>query len=205
MAHAEKILWRIRNTFIDFYDDEHNEAVLTVTGSSRRRSVSADCSLSKYTCILNDCHAVHSTSLNDFGTDCGSSHESSSVFLPSDDSSHGLSATKPRTECQEEPLAPSNTSVMIRHIACRYTEIDVRRILDEAGFAGAYDSVHVPVNYQKPSNRGYAFVNFNSDVYVALCKQRLSGRKFGDAATKKLCEVALADVQGPTGKTGRPW
>lgn len=149
--------------------------------------------------FFRDCHVLQTTL---FDPDCGSSLDSS-MEVPDCDSSNTHSTSSRESWTPLDKDGPKRTSVMIRHIACRYTESDVRRILDEAGFAGTYDSIHVPIKHQNPSNLGYAFVNFISHDYVAACTRRFSGRKFGDSATKKLCEVALADVQGTTGKSKR--
>ena len=88
------------------------------------------------------------------------------------------------------PPDSTPTTVMIRHIACRYTERDVMMILDAEGLAGTYDFIHIPsVSHSKRSNRGYAFVNFESPDFAEKCKVIFSGQKFGSSDTRKLCEV----------------
>lgn len=95
------------------------------------------------------------------------------------------------------PPDSTPTTVMIRHIACRYTERDVMMILDAEGLAGTYDFIHMPsASHSKRGNRGYAFVNFESPDFAEKCKMIFSGQKFGGSDTHKLCEVTVAHVQG---------
>ena len=109
------------------------------------------------------------------------------------DSAHSLCASSASRKPDLD-----HTTVMIRHIACKYKEPDVRRILDEQGMAGTYSSVHVPESFSNRSNRGYVFVTFDSVAHVEMCKERLSGRTFGCSSTQKLCQVSMAHIQGRT-------
>mmetsp|Transcript_62621 Transcript_62621/g.97457 ORF Transcript_62621/g.97457 Transcript_62621/m.97457 type:complete len:193 (+) Transcript_62621:73-651(+) len=90
----------------------------------------------------------------------------------------------------------SPTTVMIRHIACRYTQAEVVAVLDGAGFSEKYDIVHVPSNPSRKANLGYVFVNFVSPQYVEECRIKFDGQVFGPSCTTKKCEVSLAHMQG---------
>jgi hypothetical protein len=91
----------------------------------------------------------------------------------------------------------SGTTVMIRHIACRYTKDDVTAFLDKTCLQGKYDFVHLPLNIVKRANRGYVFVNFLSAEYAEECQDLLDGRVFGNSGyTEKICEVVPAHMQG---------
>lgn len=88
------------------------------------------------------------------------------------------------------------TTVMIRHIACRYMQDEAANFLDEVGLRGKYDFMYLPLNPTKRANLGYMFVNFLKPEYVNECRQLLTGRAFGATNTSKRCEVTLAHVQG---------
>merc|ERR1711933_626946 len=57
-----------------------------------------------------------------------------------------------RTLEEQDDPEQSDTTVMIRHIACRYTPEKVRGILDEAGLKGKYTFLHLPMNPRKRAN-----------------------------------------------------
>lgn len=98
-------------------------------------------------------------------------------------------------EEEDREQAPA-TTVMLRNIACRFTQSDVKAAIDEVGLEGTYDFIFVPLCPSKRSNRGYAFVNFRHSRYVELCRARFAGKVFGHSNTQKLCEVTLAHIQG---------
>jgi hypothetical protein len=102
----------------------------------------------------------------------------------------------PTDEVPDGDSAHNGQTVMIRHIACSYTQEQVMSFLDEAGFNGKYNFVYLPSNPAKNANLGYAFVNFVSAEYVDKCKEKLDGRVFGTSCTQKKCSVALAHMQG---------
>jgi hypothetical protein len=89
------------------------------------------------------------------------------------------------------------STAMIRHIACRYTQDDITSILNEAGFAGKYNWIYLPMNPQKNANLGYVFVNFVSPQSLDECRELLDDQIFGPSQTTKRCQVTLALLQGP--------
>jgi hypothetical protein len=121
-------------------------------------------------------------------------------------SSHGMTLPQVATANTKNALAMSpaeGTTLMLRNIACKYTEGHVKHILDSMGFKGAYDVVHVPHvkskgdKHRRWSNLGYAFVNFKSADYADWCRRHLTGQVFGWAqGSTKTCEVSYADEQG---------
>jgi len=98
------------------------------------------------------------------------------------------------------PIADAGGSrtVMIRNIACRYSQEDVRLVLDSIGLGDKYDFIYVPMNAKRRANLGYFFVNFIQAEFVEECMRRLAGRVFGDCLSEKLCEVSQAHLQGNT-------
>jgi len=200
--------WRVRNTFLEF-PDEPKIGVCTFFKCSKR-SASADSDLARWICastggghnvfkdgpFVNDVDNLVSMCIRCEGS-CRKDGSSESLFdlsgAPSSRRSAGCLRTASSRDGRKFDL---DNTVMIRHIACRYTEQDVRQILDEEGLAGTYHSVHVPESFSKGANRGYAFVTFFSPNHVEMCKERLSGRKFGCSSTEKLCQVSMAHTHG---------
>jgi hypothetical protein len=90
----------------------------------------------------------------------------------------------------------SGTTVMIRHIACRYTKEQMVSFLDKSGLKDKYDFVHLPLNPVKRANLGYVFVNFLSAEYAEECRQIYHGKVLGTSCTQKKCEVVPAHMQG---------
>jgi hypothetical protein len=88
------------------------------------------------------------------------------------------------------------TTVMIRHIACRYTKEQTETLLDAMGFKDRYKWIYLPMNTRKSANLGYVFVNFHSPSDVEKCCALLDNQVFGTSRTAKRCKVTMAFLQG---------
>lgn len=108
------------------------------------------------------------------------------------DLASGTNSTEPQGDDQEA----KPTTVMLKNIACQYTEEGVMHILDCLGLHGKYDVIYVPRSSTRQCNLGYAFVNFLEPAYVEECRSLCEGRPFGHRGSAKLCEVARAHLQG---------
>jgi len=63
------------------------------------------------------------------------------------------------------------TTVMLKNIPNNYTRDMVLNLLDEKGFAGLYDFVYLPFDFEKKANLGYAFVNLvRGDIVPSFWK-----------------------------------
>mmetsp|Transcript_24311 Transcript_24311/g.61641 ORF Transcript_24311/g.61641 Transcript_24311/m.61641 type:complete len:421 (+) Transcript_24311:88-1350(+) len=117
----------------------------------------------------------------------------------------GLSPREVSAEAEEEDKDSGDdddlpaTTVMLRNIACRYSQEDVADALDDVGLAGTYDLVYIPRSPTRRSNLGYAFVYFRDPKFVEECIKRCDGKPFGRCNTSKLCKVALAHIKGEQG------
>lgn len=99
-------------------------------------------------------------------------------------------------EAEDEAVEDRSVTVMVRHIACCYTQQQVMSFLDELGLKGKYNFVHVPLNSKKTANLGYFFANFASPQHVEEFRSRVEGTVFGTSRTTKKCEVSVAHMQG---------
>lgn len=107
----------------------------------------------------------------------------------------GPSEMKVEEEEYESSVRNPGVTLMIRNIACRYTQQQIGSGLDDLGFAGTYDSVHLPLNAARTANMGYFFVKFSTQGHAEEFWARIEGRVFGSSLTSKKCEVSFALMQ----------
>eukprot|EP00928_Gymnodinium_smaydae_P078407 TRINITY_DN6232_c0_g1_i1.p1 TRINITY_DN6232_c0_g1~~TRINITY_DN6232_c0_g1_i1.p1 ORF type:complete len:570 (+),score=54.42 TRINITY_DN6232_c0_g1_i1:59-1768(+) len=88
------------------------------------------------------------------------------------------------------------SSVMIRNIAYRCFEQSLRELLCKSGYEGLFDYLYVPMNPERGSSRGYAFVNFLDAPTAYAFKQRFHGHSSDIARTAKRLEIIPANLQG---------
>lgn len=91
------------------------------------------------------------------------------------------------------------TTMMIRNIPGRYTQLDFVEDLKELGFTGTFDFVYLPTDKSSSSNVGYAFVNFIESEWADKCKKELDGYSFTKhqrGSQKKKAKVSVAHLQG---------
>lgn len=96
------------------------------------------------------------------------------------------------------------TTVMLQRIPPTLNSDSVRRVLDDLGFEGRYDAVHVdvPMNRRSTLNMRYAFVNFCTPEDAAICISTCMGRPFGsqesDGDSSFICNADYAHRQVTT-------
>jgi hypothetical protein len=69
-----------------------------------------------------------------------------------------------------DPVAPmpeladgkKRTTVMLRNMPNNYSRTMLLELLDAEGFAGQYDFLYLPMDFQSRASLGYAFINFTS-------------------------------------------
>jgi len=93
------------------------------------------------------------------------------------------------------------TTLMLSNIPCRITQSDLQETLGEMGFDRKYNFLHVPMANRKRSNLGYAFVNLLTAEDAKLFTERFTGFRFVGLASRKVCEVRPAEVQGLAAST----
>merc|ERR1719375_845318 len=74
------------------------------------------------------------------------------------------------------------TTMMLRNVPHQYTRSMLVKEIDGAGFAGAYDFLHMPLDRKRKSSRSYAFVNFISEGHAMAFTGAFEGRRmsFGE-------------------------
>lgn len=104
-----------------------------------------------------------------------------------------MAASKPGS--RDKPL-----ELMLCNIPCKLEHCDIVKAINEAGFAGEFDLVHVPRPRKmksKTQNLGYAFVNLNSQENAARFVERFFNYQFPGTTSKKRCIVKPAHMQDP--------
>lgn len=92
------------------------------------------------------------------------------------------------------------TTVMLRHIPRKYSERQVMREINEAGFTGKYDIFYLPLERCKDTrtkaNRGFAFLNFQSPTTAQEFYTTFHGIELRHHTAEKELVVLPADLQG---------
>lgn len=73
-----------------------------------------------------------------------------------------------------------------------------RKLLDEvseAGFAGWFDSFHMPLDQDTGANKGYAFFSFKTSSTAEIFRSAFHGKRLPGFKSKKVLVVELARVQ----------
>jgi len=89
-----------------------------------------------------------------------------------------------------------NTTVMIRYIPTKYTQQQLMREINCAGFLGKYDFFYCPSDLHRHGNRGFAFINFTTPIHADLYYCAFHGRRFQHYKSNTPLAVLPADRQG---------
>lgn len=88
------------------------------------------------------------------------------------------------------------TTIMMRHIPCRYSQGKLAREVNYYGFKGQYDYFYLPMDRRSQSNRGFAFINFLSAEIAEAFYQTFHGKRLQHFNSDKVLMIVPADHQG---------
>jgi hypothetical protein len=88
------------------------------------------------------------------------------------------------------------TTVMIRHIPCKYSQRKLMREINSAGFLGRYDFFYLPMDPRSHANRGFAFLNFVVPDIAEDFYRMFHGSRLKHFNSDKVIAVMPADLQG---------
>lgn len=89
------------------------------------------------------------------------------------------------------------TTVMLRNVPAVYTREMLLGLFDNAGFAGRYNFILLPLDFKSHLNQGYAHVNLVDSIVAAEFWDHFNGfSRWWRAWCKEVCEVAWSPLQG---------
>jgi hypothetical protein len=113
----------------------------------------------------------------------------------SDESTEGVSDKSRTTSIASlDSELQQLTTVMMRNIPINLSRCRLLALLNEHGFEGHYDFIHLPVDLQKRVGIGYAFINFVSHECAVAFSQHFNGFTSWKAQTEKVCQVTWSDA-----------
>jgi RNA recognition motif-containing protein len=103
--------------------------------------------------------------------------------------------TRTGSESDRSLTDDMKTTIMIRHIPCRYTKQDIFNEVSECGFK--FDFLYLPHATRSPGNLGYAFVNFLSPHDAAVFLELFRGHQWIlQPNSAKVADPIYAKLQG---------
>jgi hypothetical protein len=96
--------------------------------------------------------------------------------------------------CDDWP--EQTTTLMIRHIPCKYSQRKLMKEINDAGYLGHYDFFYLPMDPRSRANRGFAFINLNTPENAKELYRAFDGKKLRFFNSEKVLAVVPADLQG---------
>lgn len=88
------------------------------------------------------------------------------------------------------------TTMMLKHIPCRYTQGTLLREIDVSGFEGSYDFFYLPMDVRNKTSVGYCFINFLAPEDATRFAEVFGAHEFQRHRSDKIGEVSPAKIQG---------
>jgi len=88
------------------------------------------------------------------------------------------------------------TSVMMRNIPNEFTRDTLVELLDAHGFAGCYDLVYLPIDFQTENALGYAFINLSTPDVAERFRNYFEGFAAWPVTSEKVCAMSWSDLDG---------
>ena len=87
------------------------------------------------------------------------------------------------------------TTLMLRNIPNKYKLNDLVKEIDKS-FWGKYDYINLPIDYERKTNLGYAFINFVEPLHIILFYETYHNKRWLLYKSDKKMDMAYADKQG---------
>lgn len=96
------------------------------------------------------------------------------------------------------PGSRAVTTVMLRNLPCSFTRNELLCMLDNEGFAGIYDFLYIPFDFQRGWCKGFAFVNLISAEHLQRFVEVFEGYSHWATAigSSKVCQTSPSHTQG---------
>ena len=96
---------------------------------------------------------------------------------------------------QVSAFLDTRTTLMIKHIPNKYTQ---SMFLAEISTSTSkkIDFFYLPIDFKNKCNRGYAFVNFLSPMFIPEFVLKYNSKKWSSFNSDKLCSITYARIQG---------
>lgn len=85
-------------------------------------------------------------------------------------------ALRVRPEAERQTEDGERNTLVLQNLEGGVLRSEVQAILDDAGFAGAYDFLYVPIDFNAKANLGHAIINFATTDAAAAFQKAFEGR-----------------------------
>lgn len=199
----------VRNTFLHFEDPDSQ-----CLGSDEQPSVMRAVTHPAYLCRNDSCELEVTT-----GTD--SDDQMESIATPGQDvieapvllgrisrcsareqvakgaSQEASTSELTKGKSLSKPSQAEWTTLMVRNLPSQYTREDFVSLLVGRGFAGRFDFVYFPIDFETHAGMGYAFVNMVSPGDASRLWKNLDGFSAWQRPCKKVCSISWSQpLQG---------
>lgn len=109
-------------------------------------------------------------------------------FRPAVTASHSSSGSKSRQS--KHAKGEKRTTLLIRNLPNNMSREMLMDLLDAQGFAGCYDFVYLPIDFQRRAGFGYAFVNCTTPANAQRMMDHFHHfSNWSSSSSTKVCEV----------------
>jgi hypothetical protein len=101
-------------------------------------------------------------------------------------------AAKSKKNCNTSMMSHTEdpTTLIFRELPLECSRDILLQILDDEGFSGSYDFVHMPIDFQTRVGLGYAIVNMVSHAEALRAQEKFTGFNDWRFPCENICEVA---------------
>lgn len=93
------------------------------------------------------------------------------------------------------PWGVSVSTVMVRQIPTKLTQLNFLQEIRQHGFDGVFDFLYIPYDLKRNTNVGYGFINFTKPEHALRFRDQLDGTRIGSKDHKPI-RIHPASLQG---------